>query len=588
LAEFWGIPLGDQPESPAPMSTLLVTPHRRTAALIGEMLQATWSDGLVVAHAQRLPDATHELLARTVTWVLLALPAPDDPIAAVEQIRTAAPDVPIVVLSDDGDEDQALRAVQAGAQDYLVARELSPALLRRSLRYAIERKRLEAQLAHRPLHDPLTGLPNRALFLDRLGVALDRSRRNNASIAVLFLDVDHFKEVNDSLGHAAGDRLLSGLADRLQSMLRPMDTIARFGGDEFTFLFEDLTSEREVVLIAERIGRAVSLPIHLEEGDTTVTVSLGITVVSDPTVAAESVIREADTAMYRAKELGRARYELFDEASRRRAIERIELEGALRHAVERCELRLHFQPTVSLTGTGGVAGLEALLRWEHPERGLLAPGEFVAVAEETGLMLPIGQHVLEQALRQLAVWREHEPNLTISINVSPRQLDDVSLVCTLSGAIRAAGLEPSAVCLDVSEPTISRDLEASTRALHGLKVLGVQIAVDDFGTGSTSLASLKRLPIDAIKVHDSLVAGLGRDPADAAIIRSIVDLGHALGVDVVAEGVETEAQLRELHAIGCDAAQGFLFGCPIASHDVEALLIGSGEQLAHIHTRSRP
>ena len=579
--------LGDRLESPTPVRTLLLTPDRRAAALIGELLQATWSDGLVVAHARRLSDATHELLAHTVTCVLLALPALDDPIAAVEQIRTAAPDVPIVVLSDDADEDEALKVVQAGAQDHLVSSELSPALLRRSLRYAIERKRLEAQLAHRALHDPLTGLPNRALFLDRLGVALDRSRRNNASIAVLFLDVDRFKDVNDSLGHAAGDRLLSGLADRLQSMLRPMDTVARFGGDEFTFLFEDLTSEREVVLIAERIGRAVSLPIHLEEGDATVTVSVGITVVTDPTVAAESVIREADTAMYRAKELGRARYELFDEASRQRAIERIELEAALRHAVERCELRLHFQPTVSLTGTGGVAGLEALMRWEHPERGLIAPGEFVAVAEETGLMMPIGRHVLEQALGQLAGWREHEPHLTISINISPRQLEDASLVSSLSGAIQAAGLEPGAVCLDISEPAICRDLDASARALHGLKVLGVAIAIDDFGTGSTSLATLRRLPIDAIKVHESLVAGLGRDPADAAIIRSIVDLGHALGVDVVAEGVETEAQLRELHALGCDAAQGFLFGRPIAPHEVEALLISSGEHLAHIRG-SRP
>jgi diguanylate cyclase (GGDEF)-like protein len=580
LGEFGAVTLGDQHQAPMPVRTLLVTPDHRAAALIAEMLQATWSDGLVIAHAQRLSDATHELLDHEVSCVLLALSPRDDRIAALEQIRTAAPDVPILVVSDHADEDEALQVIKAGAQDYLVCTELSPALLRRSLRYAIERKRLEAQLAHRALHDPLTGLPNRALFLDRLGVALDRSRRNDASIAVLFLDVDNFKEVNDSLGHAAGDRLLSGLADRLQSMLRPMDTVARFGGDEFTFLFEDLTNEREVVLIAERIRRALSLPMHLEEGDPTVTVSIGITVVADPTVAPESVIREADTAMYRAKELGRSRYELFDESSRQRAIERIELEGALRHAVERAELRLHFQPRVSLTGARGVVGLEALLRWQHPERGLMMPGEFVPLAEDTGLMLAIGHHMLELALRQLASWRAHLPGLTISVNLSSRQLEDPSLVASVSSAIDAAGVDPEAVFLDVSEAAVSGDIEAAPRALHALKSLGVGIAIDDFGTGSSSLATLKLLPIDAIKLHPSLVAGLGRDardPGDAAIIHALVELGHAFGIGVIAEGVETDAQLRRLRALGCDGAQGFLFGRPAPAQDVEALLIGAGD-----------
>ena len=284
MAKFGASQEGDQVDAPTLVRALIVTGDRRTAALIGEMLQASWSDGLVVAHAGQLTDATHELLEHAASCVLLDLSEHEDRIAAVEQIRTAAPDVPIVVLAERADEDEAVTVVKAGAQDYLVRSELSPALLRRAVMYAIERKRLEAQLAHRALHDPLTGLPNRALFLDRLGVALDRSRRNNASIAVLFLDVDNFKQINDSLGHAAGDRLLSGLADRLQSMLRPMDTVARFGGDEFTFLFEELTSEREVILIAERIGRAVRLPIHLEEADTTVTVSIGISIVTDPTM----------------------------------------------------------------------------------------------------------------------------------------------------------------------------------------------------------------------------------------------------------------------------------------------------------------
>lgn len=394
MAKFGASQEGDQVDAPTLVRALIVTGDRQTAALIGEMLQASWSNGLVVAHAGQLTDATHELLEHAASCVLLDLSEHEDRIAAVEQIRTAAPDVPIVVLAEHADEDEAVTVVKAGAQDYLIRSELSPALLRRAVMYAIERKRLEARLAHRALHDPLTGLPNRALFLDRLGVALDRSRRNNASIAVLFLDVDNFKQTNDSLGHAAGDRLLTGLADRLQSMLRPMDTVARFGGDEFTFLFEELTSEREVILIAERIGRAVRLPIHLEQGDTTVTVSIGISIVTDPTMPAETVIREADSAMYRAKQLGRSRYELFDETSRQRAVDRLELEGALRQALERSELRVHFQPKLSFEAGGlRVTGLEALLRWQHPSRGMLAPSEFLQLAEDSGLMLEIGQYL---------------------------------------------------------------------------------------------------------------------------------------------------------------------------------------------------
>jgi diguanylate cyclase (GGDEF)-like protein len=568
-----------------PVRALIVTPDRRAAALIGEMLQATWSDGLVVAQARQLSDATHELLDDTATCVLLDLSERTERIAAVEQIRTAAPDVPIVVLSDEADESEAVEAVKAGAQDYLVRGELSPALLRRALMYAIERKRLEAQLSHRALHDTLTGLPNRALFLDRLGVALDRSRRNNASIAVLFLDVDNFKQINDSLGHAAGDRLLSGLADRLQSMLRPMDTVARFGGDEFTFLFEELANEREVMLIAERIGRAVSPPIHLEEGDTSVTVSIGISLVTDPTMAAEAVIREADAAMYRAKQQGRARYELFDEASRQRALERLELESALRHAVARGELRVHFQPRLSLAAGGSrLVGVEALLRWQHPERGMLAPAEFIELAEDAGLMLPIGQYVLAHSLHKLAGWREQRPDLTLSINVSPRQLEDMSFVTALKNQLAVAGVDPRAVTLDITERATSRNPDISTRAVQALKALGVRIAIDDFGTGSSSLASLKQLSIDTIKIHESLVGGLGRDPGEAPLVRAVIDLGHALGVEVVAEGVENDAQLEQLRALGCDAAHGFLLGRPVPEEDVAALLLPGGEHPARLRS----
>ena len=281
--------------------------------------------------------------------------------------------------------------------------------------------------------------------------------------------------------------------------------------------------------------------------------------------------------MYRAKELGRSRYELYDESSRRRAVARLELEGALRLAIDRAELHLHFQPAVSLTGAGGVTGLEALVRWQHPEHGLMMPPQFVPLAEETGLILPIGSHVLERALEEFAGLRIHDPELTVSVNLSVRQLEDPRLVSIVSRALAATGVDSEAVFVDVNEAAVALDLDAASRALHGLSALGVRIAIDDFGTGSSSLTTLKRLPIDAIKLHGSLVAGLGRDPGDDAVVHAIVELGHAFGVDVIAEGVETEAQLRRLRELRCDGAQGYMFGRPAPAHEVQALLIAAGD-----------
>jgi diguanylate cyclase (GGDEF)-like protein len=552
---------------------LLVEEDPRAALLFGEMLRATWVNGLVLAHTEILKDAVQELTDRGASCVLLDLSLPGvDELGSIEQIRSAAPEVAIVVLTERGDEQQAMHAIRAGAQDYVVKSELYPARLARSVRYAIERKRFETRLARLALHDPLTGLPNRALFLDRLTVALDRARRTNASIAVLFLDVDHFKQINDTLGHGAGDRLLKELAGRLRSMLRPMDTVARFGGDEFTFLFEELTSEREVLLITERITHAAKVPVRLPEAETQVTVSIGIAMVEDPSIGAEAVIREADAAMYRAKELGRARYELFDDASRQRATERVELESALTRALERSELTIEYQPRISLDGGPPLIGFEALIRWVHPRRGLIAPREFIPVAEDTGLVIAIGQYVLERALGQLAQWRRVQPHLSVSVNLSLRQLEDAGLASMVAGAIRASDVDPRALCLEVAERNVTRHPEIALHALEGLKTAGVCIAIDDYGTGAASLSSLKRLPVDVLKIHESFIAGIGHTPQDASIVAAVVELGHALGLQVVAEGVETDAQLSQLRELGCDGAQGFLLGRPLPENEVAALL----------------
>ncbi len=563
----------DHSGASAPARILLVEDDPRTAMIIGEMLRVIWTEGLVVAHAERISDATQELLDHGATCVLLDLSREKgDRLAALTHVRTAAPDVPIILLSDEADDETGLLAVKAGAQDQLVKSELHPALLSRAVKYAIERKRSEVELAHQALHDPLTGLPNRALFLDRLGVALDRSRRTQSPVAVLFLDVDRFKQVNDSLGHAAGDTLLIGLADRLQEMLRPMDTVARFGGDEFTFLFEELESEREAVLIAERISHTTSLPIKLDDGETSVTVSIGIAMVTDPGVAPDHVIRDADAAMYRAKEQGGSRFELYDDSSRQRAMERIELEVALRHALEHSELRVHYQPRVSLNGDTVLVGFEALVRWEHPERGLISPSEFMDVAEDSGLILPIGEYVIEQALRHVGRWRQSRPGMTISVNLSSRQLVDPGLVSRLAAAIHASGIDPSVLCLEITEDTVEHNPEVVARMLEALKGIGVTLAIDDFGMGYSSLNSLKQLPVDMIKIHESFVNHLASEPGDAAIVGAVVELGHALGLNVVAEGVETDAQLAQLRDLGCDGAQGFLFSQPVPEEDVHRLL----------------
>jgi len=552
---------------------LLVEHDPHAAMMIGEMLRAIWPEGLIIAHTQRVADATRELLDHGATCVLLDLPREQsDPLDPLIQLRAAATDVPIILLSDYSDEEIGVAAVRAGAQDYLLKSELNPSVLGRSARYAVERKHSEVELVHQALHDPLTTLPNRALFLDRLTVALDRSRRTGMPVAVLFIDVDNFKQVNDSLGHAAGDRLLTMLADRFRAMLRPMDTVARFGGDEFTFLFEGLESEREAVLVAERISHTASLPLTVGDGETSVAISIGIAMVNDPSVAPDHVIRDADAAMYRAKELGGSRFELYDESSRQRATQRLDIETALSQAVERSELRVHYQPRVSLNGDTGLVGFEALVRWEHPERGLIEPLEFIQVAEETGLIVPIGGWVIEQALAQVGRWRQSRPGMTISVNLSSRQLEDPDLIPSLSGALSDLGVDPGILRLEVTEDSVQHNPELALRMLGELHEIGVKLAIDDFGTGHSSISSLRLLPVDTIKIDRSFVSNLGSGPGGAALVGAVVELGHALGLTVEAEGVETDAQLAHLRELGCDGAQGFLFSGPVPEEGVRTLL----------------
>ncbi len=436
-------------------------------------------------------------------------------------------------------------------------------------------KSLEAQLVQRALHDQLTGLPNRMLFMDRLEQAIERSARRGKFAAVLFLDLDRFKLVNDNLGHDHGDQLLVQVADRLRGCLRRVDTIARIGGDEFTVLLEDVGVSADAALVAERIIEAFRGSFRIESQEIFVGASIGIALGGrDQGTTAQGLLRNADIAMYRAKANGRACFEVFKASMRETVKGRLKMETELRRALDRGELRLHYQPQVDLR-SARIVGLEALVRWEHPERGLVPPGSFIPMAEETGLILPIGRWVLETACRQAAIWRadtEIGLDLVMAVNLSPREFRHPQLVQEVGQVLAESGLDASGLEVEITEGTAMGDADATVKTLEHLKAIGIRLAIDDFGTGYSSLGYLKRFPIDVLKVDRSFVAGLPANRGDAAIVRAVVGLTRALGLKAVAEGVETTEQLNELRGLGCDQGQGYLFGRPTAPEVADVML----------------
>ena len=440
---------------------------------------------------------------------------------------------------------------------------------------AIERRRNEERTQHEALHDPLTGLPNRNLFLDRIQQSLSVATRRQTTVAVLFLDLDQFKLVNDSLGHAAGDELLAAVAPRIEQALRPGDTVARFGGDEFAVLAEDIGNERGATRIAERIAEALSHPFILREREHFVSASVGIAI-GEGQEPAEALIRDADAALYRAKERGRGGYEIFDEIMRSRVIEHMQVENDLRRAIQREELELHYQPVIKL-GDGSIVALEALLRWNHPDRGLIGPIGFIPVAEESRLIVPIGRWVIEQACRQAAAWQQLHPDsapISVAVNLSGRQIADPDLLSHIEGSVRANRIDPSSLWLELTETTLLDDTAFVERTLESLEHLGVRLVLDDFGVGFSSFGYLKRLPLSMIKLDRTFVENLAEGSHDAAIIRAVNEMADTIGIGVVAEGVKTEQQVRMARALGCGFAQGFHFSEPVPASRVKVCSSG--------------
>ncbi len=435
-----------------------------------------------------------------------------------------------------------------------------------------ERKRAEEQVQHLAFHDTLTGLPNRLLFNDRLTMAIAQAHRTPRKVTVLFLDLDRFKVINDSLGHSVGDRLLCLVAERLRGCVRETDTVARLGGDEFTILVAGIVAEEDAAKVAQKILEALRLPFRVGERELFVTASMGVALYPTDGEEADTLVRNADTAMYRAKDQGRDNAQLYTPAMNAKALERLSLESRLRQALQNEELVVHYQPLVDLR-TDQIRGAEALLRWRHPELGMLPPGEFIPLAELSGLIIPIGQWVLQTACAQARLWQQMGyRDLSVAVNLSSRQFQQSNLVLQVTEALESSDLEAACLDLEITESHAMQNAEASISVLRDLKSLGVSISMDDFGTGYSSLNYLKRFPIDRIKMDQSFVRDVTRYPDDAAIVIAVIAMAHSLKLGVVAEGVETEEQLSFLRENRCDEMQGYLFSRPVPAEEFEVLL----------------
>ena len=551
------------PMSERSLRVLLIEDNPGDALLTQETLNDADGSGFDVTHVTILQDGLRLLYEEVFDAVLLDLSLPDaHGMDTVTQVRCGLPSIPFVVLSGNDDSALALEAVESGAQDYLVKGQIEPNLLARSIRYAVQRKRSEERLTYQAQFDHLTGLANRGLFKDRLEQALARCGRSGQSLALMFVDLDDFKLVNDTQGHEVGDLLLKEIADRLMRCRRQSDTVARLGGDEYTVILEGIEHTQAAALVAEKIVEMMREPINLPRGQYLVSLSIGIALYPYCGTDSANLIRSADKAMYLSKQERGSCYRFYTEEMDSTSRARLQWEADLRRAINDEEFKLFYQPQVDLK-EGGIKGMEALIRWDHPDRDdLILPGEFIPIAEETGLIVPIGAWVLRTACIQSQTWAAAGlPNCRVSVNLSARQLEDKGLLDTIEQTLHETGMNPELLELELTETALMRNLEESASILAALKRRGVRIAVDDFGTGYCSLSYLRQLPVDTLKMDRSFITDVN-NAVDTAIATCIINLAQTLNLRVVAEGVETEEQLLHVKALGPNEVQGFLVGRP--------------------------
>jgi diguanylate cyclase (GGDEF)-like protein len=555
-------------ESPHSVRVLLIARDEGAAEALRATLRAARCTVFEVLWIPRLVQALDHPDAKAAQLVLLDL-ASGPGIDQLTQVRLRLPNLPVIAIGDSQDEAFAMRALASGARAYLHRGEVNPRLLATTLANALDNHRTIRELGstrerarYLASHDQLTGLANRTLFHEELDRALEVARRSRQKAAVLYIDLDGFKAINDTLGHAVGDGLLRGIARQITRCLREGDVAARLGGDEFAVLLPALDDERDAIVFAEKLLAALERPIPLRSRALLTTASIGVALFPKDGLEAEDLLRKADTAMYTTKESGRNGYACYSQAMNASVLRRAALESGLREAGERGEFVLCYQPQFDVRRER-IVGAEALLRWQHPQLGALAPAEFMPVAEESGAIFSVGEWVLREACRQAARWRvEDHRELLVSVNVSPQQFRDAALAELVRDTLSDTGLPADRLELEITEGCLLEDIDVTLRTLIQLKQLGVRISIDDFGTGYSALSYLKRLPIDALKIDQSFVRALATDPADVAITKTIVRLAQGLRKSTVAEGVETIEQLLMLASFGCHRLQGFLFGRP--------------------------
>ncbi len=548
---------------------LLVEDNPGDARLVKEMLSDSIYCSFDFNHAENISSTINFLNNKDFDVLLLDLSLPDSiELNGMKSIVNLYPDLPIVVFTGIDDEKMAFDAVQNGAQDYLVKGQGGTTMLTRSLRYAIERKRTEQKLLYMSQYDALTRLPNRVLFFDRLNQAIKFTSRTMKKGALMILDLDYFKDVNDTLGHLAGDQLLIELAMRLKSCIRDVDTVSRLGGDEFTIILNEVNNRNDAKIVAKKIKAAIKKPIHIAEQEIIISTSIGIILFHhEDKLSAETIIKHADMAMYAAKEKCRGSYAFYEKKMDNRVTQRTNMISDLRFGLERNEFELFYQPQINLS-TGLLIGVEALIRWQHPKHGLMPPSSFVPLLEETGLIVPVGDWVLTEACKQNHLWQtENAIEIRVAVNLSTRQFHQKKLVNRIKQILNDSDLSPKYLQIEVTESTLMTNCNENIMILSLLRDQGIHLSIDDFGTGFSSLSYLRLFPFQTLKIDRSFVKEIATQSNVEKIMTAVFTLAHSLDMKVVAEGVESESQLPFLMENGCDEVQGYFFGKPMSAVD---------------------